>query len=45
MVEVKSVVFVEDELEYWGNSILTEFLPLFINEDFKSDVTDNIHEF
>ena len=43
--KIKPVIFEAEELENWDMSIVIAVLPLFIKQDCKSDVTDNVQEF
>ena len=43
--ELKSVVLQKDELEHRDISILTAFLPIVVNEDSKSDLTEKSMSF
>ena len=43
--ESRKLVFEKVESECQGNSILTEFLPLLVNQDFKSDVKIKVYNF
>ena len=43
--EFKNVIFAKVEVEYQDNSTLIEILSQLVNQDFKSDVKDNLHDF
>ena len=43
--EFNKVVFAKVGLEYQDDTTLIELLPHLVNQDFKSDVKDKLHEF